>query len=138
MKTEISNIRKTLSTPGMQQQIKAALPPQIDPERFTRVAMTAIQSAPTLLNQNRESLFGACIKAAQDGLLPDGKEAALVPFKGQVQYMPMLAGILKKVRNSGELLTISAHVVHEADEFEYELGDEERIYHKPPSFGLFL
>ncbi|MBM4438186.1 MAG: recombinase RecT, partial [Actinobacteria bacterium] len=37
----------------------------------------------------------------------------------------------KKLRNSGELLSISAHTAHENDHFEYELGDEEKIIHKP-------
>src|SRR5690606_23274926 len=48
-----------------------------------------------------------------------------------VQYMPMIGGILKKIRNSGELLTIAAHVVYERDQFEYALGDDERIEHRP-------
>ena len=73
--------------------------------------------------------------AAQDGLLADGREAALVIFRTKdgpkVQYMPMVGGILKKVRNSGELASISAQVAYDKDLFEYELGDDERIVHKP-------
>jgi recombination protein RecT len=75
------------------------------------------------------------MKCAQDGLLPDGREAALVTFKDTVQYMPMVAGILKKVRNSGDLATIGAHVVYENDTFSYTLGDDERIDHKPLLVG---
>ena len=45
--------------------------------------------------------------------------------------MPMIAGVLKKIRNSGELSSISAQVAYSADFFEYELGDEEKITHKP-------
>jgi recombinational DNA repair protein RecT len=45
--------------------------------------------------------------------------------------MPMYFGLLKKVRNTGELLSISANVVYERDQFDYELGDQERIVHKP-------
>jgi recombination protein RecT len=45
--------------------------------------------------------------------------------------MPMIAGILAKVRRSGEMSTIGAHVVYEGDAFTYVLGDEERIEHKP-------
>jgi recombinational DNA repair protein RecT len=43
----------------------------------------------------------------------------------------MYQGLLKKVRNTGELVSISANVVYERDHFEYELGDDERIVHKP-------
>jgi recombination protein RecT len=38
---------------------------------------------------------------------------------------------LKKIRNSGELASISAHVAYDKDQFEYELGDNENIVHKP-------
>jgi recombination protein RecT len=90
---------------------------------------------PELLSADRRSLLGACMKAAQDGLLLDGREAAPVIFNTKdgkkVQYMPMVGGILKKIRNSGELASISANVVYDKDSFEYELGDDERIVHKP-------
>jgi recombination protein RecT len=76
------------------------------------------------------------MKAAQDGLLPDGKEAALVPFKGSVTYMPMLGGILKKVRNSGELASITAHVIYKNDQFRYWVdSDGEHVTHEPLLFG---
>jgi recombination protein RecT len=114
-----------------QQDFAAALPAHIPPEKFVRVVQTAVISNPALLNADRTSLIGAAMKAAQDGLLPDGRESAFVLFKDQVSYMPMVAGILKKVRNSGELLTIAAHVVYENDDFTYALGDDERIEHRP-------
>src|SRR3546814_9174090 len=79
-------------------------------EKFHRVAVTAISSNPDLLNVDRTSLFGALMKAAQDGLLPDGREGAIVPFKGKASWMPMVAGIMKKVRNSGEIEIGRAHV----------------------------
>ena len=127
----------------MEDALRTALPAHLPVERFTRVCLTAIQMSPYLLRADRKSLFLACMKCAQDGLLPDGRDAALVPFRDNkrskeeghpvwsVQYMPMVAGILKKVRNSGELKTISAQVVYENDKFFYRLGDDEKIEHEP-------
>lgn len=119
----------------MAPEFQAALPEHVTVDKFKRVALTAINQNPDLAQVNRRTLFSALTQCAQDGLLPDGREAALVVFGGkqgkQAQYMPMLAGILKKVRNSGELSTISAHVIYENDEWDYELGDFERIKHKP-------
>lgn len=126
-------------------EYRAALPAHIPVERFTRVVMTAVVNNPSLLEADRRSLFEASMKAASDGLLPDGREGALVIYstkiKGmdgardqwikKVQWMPMIGGVLKKVRNSGELISISAHVVYSNDEFSYELGDDERIVHRP-------
>lgn len=125
----------------MEQEFLAALPPQIDVNKFVRTLMTTVQMNPELLEADRKSLLSGCMKAAQDGLLLDGREAALVTYNTRdnktgnyvkmAQYMPMVAGILKKVRQSGELLTLSANVAYENDEFVYELGDEERIVHRP-------
>lgn len=133
----------------MADQLKMALPSHVNVEKFQRVTMTAIQMDPDLLAADRRSLFAAITRAAQDGLLPDKREGALVIFtqkvKGQngardeyikaVQWMPMVAGILKKVRQSGEISGISAHVVYEADDFVHRLGDDESIEHNPPPLG---
>ena len=131
--TPIEAMRGTLVR--MQPEFQAALPPQIPVEKFIRTTLTAVQMNPELLGADRRSLLGACMKAAQDGLLLDGREAAPVIFRTKegpkVQYMPMVGGILKKIRNSGELASISAHVVYDKDHFEYELGDNENIVHKP-------
>jgi len=85
----------------MQPEFAAALPPQIPVEKFIRTTLTAVQMNPDLLQADRRSLLGACMKAAQDGLLLDGREAAPVIFNTKdgkkVQYMPMVGGILKKM-----------------------------------------
>ena len=120
----------------MQDQFKLALPPQITPEKFIRVAITAIQGNQDLLNCDRASLFGACMKAAQDGLLPDGREGAIVKYGERAQWMPMVAGILKKVRNSGELSNLSANVVYANEEFSYHIDESgEHLTHRPKFDG---
>ena len=127
--TAIDAVRNDITK--MQPQFKAALPSHVSVEKFQRVLITAVQQTPALLNADRRSLYAASMKAAQDGLLPDGREGAIVTFKDQAQWMPMVAGIMKKVRNSGEISTWSVQAVKENDEFDYQLGDEERIIHKP-------
>ena len=126
-------LRTTIT--GMSNEFQAALPAQIPVDRFIRTTITAVQMQPQLLDCDRRSLLGSMMKAAQDGLMPDGREAAMVIFRTKdgpvAQYMPMVGGLLKKIRNSGELASISANVVYEKDVFDYELGDDERIIHKP-------
>jgi len=116
-------------------QFAAALPAHIAADKFERVVMTAVNVNPALLACDRRSLFNACNRAAQDGLLPDGREGALVPFGNQVTWMPMVFGLIKKIRQSGELSTISAQIVYQNDQFSYVLGDDERIEHKPMIMG---
>lgn len=113
------------------QDWKASLPAEIPPERFVAVVRLAVMQTPDLLNCDRRSLWKACMLAAKDGLLPDGREAAMVPFKGQVQYLPMYQGLQKRARNSGKIAAISARAVHEHDKFGVRYGDDEAIFHEP-------
>lgn len=119
----------------MSPQFKAALPAHVSVEKFVRVTLTAVQTNPQLLDADRRTLFAAATKAAQMGLLPDGREGAIVTFKGQAAWMPMVAGIMKLVRNSGEISTWSVQAVYENDNFDFCLGDEEHITHKPALAG---
>lgn len=128
-KNEIVVVRDQLDK--MADQFKAALPAHIPVERFARVVMTAIQNNGDLIACDRRSLFNSAMKAAQDGLLPDGRDGAIVAYKGAAQWMPMIGGIRKKVRNSGEIATWDVHAVYASDLFEFELGDEPFIRHKP-------
>jgi recombination protein RecT len=124
-----SNLKSFLSSDSMKAQIKAALPSHVSVDKFVRILLTALSNNPQLAQADRNSLLVACMKCAQDGLLPDGRESALVTFKNnskgiiEVQYLPMYEGILKKLRNSGELASIFAEVIYENDEFE-EFVDE--------------
>jgi len=130
---QVAEIRTQLDT--MLGQFATVLPKHIPVERFGRTVLTAVQTNPELLNVDRRSLWNSCMKAAQDGLLPDGREGALVTYRSKsgpiAQWLPMIAGIRKKVRNSGEIATWDVHVVHEKDYFEFELGDLPHITHRP-------
>jgi recombination protein RecT len=121
---------------GMEDQFRAALPAHMPVERFKRVVMTAIQNNPELMECDRRSLWNAAMKAAQDGLLPDGREGAMVvrkdkksPTGKSANWQPMIAGIRKKARNSGEIASWDAHVVCEGDHFQFQLGDNPQINH---------
>jgi phage RecT family recombinase len=123
----------------------AELPSHIPVERFKRTIITAVNTNPDLRYADRRSLFNAATKCAHDGLYPDGREAALVVFKtkvkardgseawiDQVQYLPMIAGIRKRMRMSGEVLSTIAEVVHRHDRFRYAQGEQPVIEHEPP------
>lgn len=129
----------------MAPEFKAALPPHIPVARFVRVVQTAIQNKPQLLRCDRRSLFNACMRAAQDGLLPDGRQGAIVNFgdndetgvakSDQASWMVMVEGLRIKARNSGALKDWNVQVVYEGDQFEHEKGDEPFIRHIPAKTG---
>ncbi len=127
----------------MSGEFKMALPSHISTEKFQRVVMTAVQQDPDILLADRRTLLMAATKCAQDGLLPDKREAAFVIFNtkikegGQekwvkaVQYMPMIAGIQKRAMNSGHVVSLQGHVVYANDHFVWQQGTDEQLEHKP-------
>ncbi len=125
----------------MEGQFKMVLPPHISVDKFMRVTLTAIQtSTENLLECDRQSLFSSALKCASDGLLPDGRQAAFAKFNSKqgpkVQYMPMIGGIYKKVRQSGEIVSLTSQIVHKNDKFRYWVNSEgEHIDHEPLLFG---
>lgn len=132
---------KTLKqwTLDMFPQIEKALPKVITPERFTRIVLTALSTTPKLAGCDRNSFLGAIMQAAQLGLEPNTPlgQAYLIPFRNnkkgivECQFQIGYKGMLDLVYRSGEVQTVQAHVVYENDVFEYELGLEGKLIHKP-------
>lgn len=116
-----------------QQEVAAALPENIPAHRFVRATATALLANPEIAKLESSSVFQALLRAAQDGLLPDGREAALVAFGGRAAYIPMVAGLRKIAAEHG--WSIRSAVVYENDEFEYEQGDAASLRHRPARLG---
>jgi len=117
----------------MQPEFAKALPGHITPERFVRTAQTAIALTRNIDKvRSPQSLLAACTKAAADGLILDGREAALVvDYNGDVQYRPMMRGLLKLAHQSGAIKSLVVETVRDADVFVYSptKGDEP-IHHE--------
>lgn len=118
------------------QELRAILPDHIPVDRFIKTAMLAVQTDPTLLTADRQSLFISLQMCASDGLLPDGREAALVIYNTKsgkkVRYTPMVDGVLKRARQSGEVSMITARIVYAGDEFDYWVDENgEHLRHRP-------
>ena len=131
---QLAEFKGTLAK--MEKQFSSLLPKQIPTAQFLRTAYMAVENNPYLLKLDKSSLYAACQKAAQDGLVLDNREAAIVPFKNQAQYMPMVAGIIKKARQSGQISTLTAHVVYENDAFDYWVDEDgPHLKHRPLLIG---
>lgn len=123
--------------------LNSVLPSHIPADKFSRTILNAVQNNPDILESDPNSIFNECQKAAQDGLLLDGREAALVVYNSKVggqwvkkaSYQPMIGGILKKIRNSGELLKIDVIAVHKNDHFKYNPSVDIAPDHAPDWFG---
>lgn len=145
MNQDITNTGKFIEVfegPKSQQSLKQYFDKDDSGQKmFTQVVIRAVQQDPELLNADRNSLFLACQTAAQDGLLPDKKDGALVVYNTKsgnqwikkVQWQPMIGGLRKKLANHG--FSLRAEVVYANDEFSYEMGDDPKIIHRPKVFG---
>jgi recombination protein RecT len=152
--TALANVRQeqrslveSIKHPQMQAQIKASLPPSVDLDRFTAVTIAAVNHNPDLLKADRQSFYNSVIKAAQDGLLPDGNDAVLniyntnIAPKGQaakwvqkVQYQRMVGGIMKLFEKAG--IDAFADSVYEHDEFDVWTDENgQHCTHRPTKLG---
>lgn len=104
----------------------------IDPRLFLETCRRSLMRDPELINCDPASFIQAALNCAADGLVPDGRKAAIARFKGAAQYMPMYQGLLDMAYRTGQFQSIEAHVVYEGDEFDYDMGDRPFIQHKRP------
>lgn len=115
-----------------------ALPSNVSVENFRNAAIVAVQDNPQILNCQPETIFRSIRRLAAAGLVPDGREAALVPFNGSCTAIPMVSGLIKMARRSGDVKDVRAHLVYQNEidqnRFTYVVGDEERLEHDPILF----
>lgn len=116
----------------MKPEIARALPRHMNPDRMARIATTVIKQTPALARCTPESFLGALMTASQLGLEPGPLgEAYFVPYGREVTFIPGYRGLIKLAYQSGEVSTIDAQVVREGDEFDYGLGLDPYLTHKP-------
>jgi len=124
-----------------QKELELVLPKHIELGGFGRIVLTAVSSNEKLASADRTSLLAACMEAAEDGLLPDGREGAIVPYFSKrangytASWQPMVWGLVKLVRQSGELRDLGAHIVTRADRFDYLVDEHGEHFRHRPDFA---
>jgi len=119
-------------------EFAAALPMDIiTPDRFTRVALTALSKNPDLGDCTWQSVLGALVTAAQLGLevnTPLG-QASLVKYGRDCTLQIEYRGYISLARRSKMIESVVARTVFEHDTFEIEYGLDDRLVHKPVISG---
>ena len=113
-------------------ELAKSLPSDITPERFIRALITSAQINPDLQACSFHSLWLACLRACRDGLLPDGVEGAIVPYKSTAQWIPMYRGKLKRVWQTGQFKWVTANVVRKGEAFKHTINHEGEILEHTP------
>ncbi|VXC76776.1 conserved hypothetical protein [Enterobacterales bacterium 8AC] len=120
---------------------KEILPSHVSFEKFTTAAAVALANNSDLLGADRQSVINALSSCAKDGLIPDNREAALIVYKtknanGQwipkAQYLPMIDGVMKRARQSGEVSVIATRAWYKNDQFRVWMDEDgEHIFYEP-------
>ena len=100
-------------------------------------AIQAVNSNDYLSQSTPQSVAKSIFNLSMIGLSlnPIMKQAYLVPksIKGQVEavLMPSYQGLVQLILDGGAVKRINARVVYAGDEFDYSLGIEDTLSHKP-------
>lgn len=116
------SLKEIISSEAMQKQFQAALPSHLSPERFARIAITALTRTPKLQDCTPESLMKCLLDLSAIGLEPDGRRAHLIPYGKECTLVLDYKGIVELMRRSGDVAAIHADVICENDTFEHNLG----------------
>lgn len=123
MSNQLATLKQTLSGPVMREQFARALPKHLSPERFCRIAITALTRTPKLADCTQESLMKCLLDLSAFGLEPDGRRAHLIPYKDQCTLVIDWKGLAELAMRSGIIAKLHADIVCENDEFEFNLGE---------------
>lgn len=136
----------------MRPDIESALPSMVSSERFTRMALTAVMMNPKLSECTAKSFMAGLMQSAQLGLEPNTPlgQSYLLPRtnkgKLEVEFQIGYKGLIELAYRTNKFRRVTAHVVYENDEFDYEYGSGGYIKHKPAmkdrgkiigAYGLF-
>lgn len=122
-------LRDHLETHAFKEQVARALPRHLTPDRFIRVAATAIMRTPKLADCEQVSFFNALLSLSQFGLEPDGRRAHLIPFENrkrgvvECQLIIDYKGLAELAMRSGAVSNLHADVVRDGDLFDYNAGE---------------
>lgn len=128
----------TIQTLGA--ELARAIPRSVlAPDRFARLAITAVRTNSKLAQCEPASFLSALFAAAQLGLEPNTPlgHAYLIPRanrkRGVMECTFQLGyqGMRELAFRTGAITALYARPVHRGDRFVFLLGDEERIEHEP-------
>ena len=121
--TKPTTLKGLLSDQTIQTQIARALPAHLKPDRFIRVAITALSKIPKLRECTPESFMKSLLDLSAFGLEPDGRRAYLIPYGKECTLIVSYMGLVELIRRSGEVASIRAETVCEKDVFSWVNGE---------------
>jgi recombination protein RecT len=123
-----NDIRSLVQSDQFKSAVATALPAHLTPDRFIRIALTAITRTPKLMECDKQSFAQCLMQLSQFGLEPDGRHAHLIPFwnskrnTSECQLIIDYKGLANLAMRSGQISYVHADKVCEQDQFTYDKG----------------
>lgn len=118
---------------ALDNQLAAILPPHIDKEFFKKVFGITLASNPKFEQCDQTSLNSAICRCAEIGVLPNGRQAVLIPYGNKCEYQIMVAGFIEILDKAG--VRVYAENVYSNDSFKRTGGDNPAIHHAIDDFN---
>lgn len=116
------SLKALIASDKMQDQFSKALPSHLSPERFARVAITALTRTPKLQECTPASMMKCLLDLSAAGLEPDGRRAYLIPYGKEATVIIGYMGLVELMCRSGDVISIRAETVCENDDFDWHNG----------------
>ncbi len=124
---------------GMHKQMASVLPTHLKADRMARIAVTALRTTKDLASCTSASFVASMMACSMLGLEPNTPlgQAYLIPYynkRNQCFDCTLIIGYqgyIDLIRRSGQVASIQAFAVYQGDFFEYELGLNPTLKHKP-------
>lgn len=135
-------LRGFLNEPEIMERLGEVAPKWMKPDRLVRLMLAARSRTPKIAQCSKDSILLFLMRCAETGLEPIGAGGAhAVPYwnsKGNngegcldLQFIPDYRGLIQLAKKTGQIKHAYAHLVREGDQFDYQLGDEPKLVHKP-------
>jgi recombination protein RecT len=132
------SVKSWLTSDYFKTQVALVLPKHITPERFCRVAISAVTRIPKLAQCSPESVLKCMMTCSELGIEPDGRRAHLIPFGKECTLIVDYKGLVELAKRSGDVSSIFANTVCQQDDFTYDTGEiHHRIDFKRPRGEMY-
>lgn len=112
-------------------QMELALPKHMSVDRMARLVLTAFSGNSALAECSPQSVAASIMTASQLGLEPGvNGQGYLIPYKGTCTFVPGWKGLVD-LANRGGRCTVWTGAVYRGDDFDYALGDNPFVRHRP-------
>lgn len=107
-----------------------ALPRHVDKAHFMSVALAVM---PNLVGCTHESVQQSLLACARFGLEPDGKHAAIIPYRDTATFQPMYQGYIDLMFRSGRVKSVHFDWIRANDQWDYtpSAPPPADFFHKP-------